>query len=480
MQITGHISPPDMHLKVVTIGDSILERPAAPVTRFNRSLGQLLDRMAATMYHERGVGLAAVQVGESRRAVVVDLGEGPVDLVNPEITHRRGASEEFEGCLSVPGYTGKVTRPEEVTVSAQDRSGEKIWLNAEGMAARILCHEIDHLEGRLFVDIAEDVMPMNPETRLRVVFMGTPEFAAIVLARLLRANCRVVGAVTAPDRRRGRGQKVRPTPVKELALEHNITVLQPEPGDDEELARHLRWLDPDVIVTAAYGRILDREVLDIPELGCLNVHASLLPRYRGAAPIQRQLLAGEEETGVSIIRMDEGMDTGPILAQREMEVRAGDDAGSLHDRLAFLGGNEVVTVLRELARGESSPRAQDHELATYAPKIGRDETEIDWSGSATGIVNQIRAFSPRPGAWTLWRGERIRILRASPGDGCGGRPGEVIEVDPGGIRVATGDGACVLERVQVAGRQPTDVADFVNGYDMKPGEILGGVGGGSQ
>ncbi len=475
MQVTGHVSPPSKCMKVVTVGDPVLEGESRPVTRFNRSLGKLLDKMAATMYHQRGVGLAAVQVGVPQRIVVVDYGEGLMDLVNPEITHRAGSEKGFEGCLSVPGYMGEVARPTEVTVTAQDREGERVFVDVEGWAARVLCHEIDHLDGNLFIDRSEEIVRMDPRTRLRVVFMGTPEFAAIVLHEMIDANCAVVGAVTAPDRPRGRGQRPAPSPVKTLALESRIPVLQPETSaDDADLLRHLTWLEPDLIVTAAYGQILKKEILDLPRLGCINVHASLLPRYRGAAPIQRLLMDGETETGVTIISMDEGMDSGPILLQCALPVLDEDDAGTLHDRLAALGGDMVLEVMDALARGGIESEAQDHDLATYAPKISRGETEIDWSRTARDVVNQVRAFAPRPGAWTRWRGDRIKILLASEDDGSGG-VGEVLTVAPEGIRVGTGDGTCVLGRIQVPGRRPIPVEEFVNGYDMKPGEILGGA-----
>lgn len=477
MQVTGRISPPRMRMDVVIFGDPVLEGDSQPVTRFNRSLGRLLDRMAATMYHQRGVGLAAVQVGVPWRAVVADYGEGLMELVNPEITHRSGAEKGLEGCLSVPGYMGEVIRPTQVTVAARDRDGNRVWLDAEGWAARVLCHEIDHLDGDLFVDVAQRVVRLEPETHLRVVFMGTPEFSEIVLNAMVDANCRVVGVVTAPDRPRGRGQRLRASPVKERALESRIPVLQPESeADDEDLARHLCWLKPDLAVTAAYGRILTRKILEVPPLGCINVHASLLPRYRGAAPIQRQLLAGETEAGVTIIRMDEGMDTGPILLQRAVPVDEADDAGTLHDRLAALGGDMVLEAMRSLAGEGVEVEEQDDDLATYAPKIRRGETEIDWSQTAAGVVNQVRAFAPRPGAWTRWRGERIKVLRASKDEGAGGAAGEVLAVEADGIRVGAGEGTCVLTVIQVPGGRPMDVGDFVNGYDMKPGEILGGAG----
>lgn len=478
MRVTGRIAPPEERMDLLQFGDPLLERDSEPVSAFRSELAQLLDAMAATMYHNRGVGLAAVQVGVPRRVIVVDYGEGLQELINPEIISERGEEKAYEGCLSLPGYLGKVTRPTEVRVQAQDRRGRKIWLDGEGWAARVLCHEIDHLGGMLFPDRSRSLIKLGPETRLRLVFMGTPEFALPSLKTLVEHNCQVVGVVTAPDRPRGRGQKTQPTPVKEEALGARIPVIEPEsPDDDEELAELLRWLEPDLLVVAAYGRLLNREILSIPELYCINVHPSLLPRYRGAAPIQRQLLAGERESGVSIFRMDEGMDSGPVLRQERVQIGQDDDAGVLHDSLAELGAELLLETLKDIAAGEAHPVEQDHCRATYAPRITREELEIDWSLPADRVVNAVRAFSPRPGAWTWWRRQRMKVLGAQVVDeGIAGQPGCVCGISREGIIVAAGEGACRLKRIQLPGGRAMEIKDFLNGYDMDVGEVLGQQG----
>ncbi len=474
MQITGRIAPPEERMDLLVIGDPLLERESEPISKFEADLGQLLDAMAATMYHNRGVGLAAVQVGVPRRVIVVDYDEGLRELVNPEIISERGSKKAYEGCLSVPGYLGEVTRPTEVRVQARDRRGRKIWLDAEGWAARVLRHEIDHLGGMLFPDRSSSLVKLGPETRLRLVFMGSPEFAVPSLGALVEHNCQVVGVATAPDRPRGRGQKTRPTPVKERALDARIPVIEPESADDDQqLVQLLRCLEPDLIVVSAYGRLLAKDILDIPNLFCINIHPSLLPRYRGAAPIQRQILAGEMESGVSIFCMDEGMDSGPVLKQHRMQVKDEDDAGVLHDALAELGAELLIETLKDIAAGEAEPVEQDHCSATYAPKIDRDELQIDWSLPADRVVNTVRAFSPRPGAWTWWRGRRMKVLKAELTDDAGGQPGRVHRVCADGISVAAGEGACRLKRIQLPGGRPMEIMDFVNGYDMGVGEILG-------
>ncbi len=475
VKVSGVIVPPEERMDVITIGDRGLEREFEPVEKFNRRLGELLDRMAATMYHHRGAGLAASQVGIHKQMVVVDYGEGLIELVNPEILVEKGEETAFEGCLSVPGYLGEVTRPTELRLRAQDREGNTVWLDLTGWSARVLRHEIDHLQGCLFVDRSEGIIRLEPETQLRVVFMGTPEFSTYALQSLIEHNCTVVGAVTAPDRPRGRGQQMQPTPVKSLAEGARIPVLQPGDGDDEDLARHLRWLEPDVIVTCAYGRRLTPEILEIPERGCINAHPSLLPRYRGAAPIQRQLLAGEKETGVTVFFMREEMDAGPIIVQRATTIGSEEDAGALHDRLAALSGELLIAALKKIAAGDVGAREQDPARASYAGKISRSELKIDWNEPAGAVVNRVRAFSPRPGAWTAHRGQKLKVLQAGATSEFAesAQPGQVLRVGRSAIEVACGSGVCLLHAVQPAGSRVMDIADFVNGHDIGAGEVLG-------
>lgn len=248
----------------------------------------------------------------------------------------------------------------------------------------------------------------------RIVFAGTPEFAAIALDALISAGQQIVGAWTQPDRPAGRGMKLTPSAVKTLAVKHNIPVFQPHSLKSVEAQDELRALSPDLMIVAAYGLILPQVVLDIPRLGCLNIHGSLLPRWRGAAPIQRAILAGDHETGVCIMRMEAGLDTGAVLRAYATPIAADDTSGKLHDRLAALGATACVEVVRALQEGEHIDEvAQPEAGVTYAHKISVDEAKIDWSQSAEVIERAIRAFDPVPGAWTTWHGEKLKIWRAA-------------------------------------------------------------------
>ncbi|TAG82236.1 MAG: methionyl-tRNA formyltransferase [Burkholderiales bacterium] len=248
---------------------------------------------------------------------------------------------------------------------------------------------------------------------LRIVFAGTPEFAATALDALISSGRHIVGAWTQPDRPAGRGMKLTPSAVKTLALKHNIPVFQPHSLKSAEAQDELRALSPDLMIVAAYGLILPQVVLDIPRLGCLNIHGSLLPRWRGAAPIQRALLAGDHETGVCIMRMEAGLDTGAVLLERATPISAQDTSGTLHDRLAAIGAAACADVVRALQQGERAAEIpQPDEGVTYAHKISVDEAKIDWSQPADAIERAIRAFNPVPGAWTTWHGEKLKIWGA--------------------------------------------------------------------
>lgn len=305
---------------------------------------------------------------------------------------------------------------------------------------------------------------------LRLVFMGTPDFAAPSLSALVDAGHDVARVYTRPPRPAGRGGRARPTPVHECAARLGIAVRTPETlRADEELAR-LASLDPDAVVVAAYGLILPKPALDVPRLGCLNVHASLLPRWRGAAPIQRALMAGDAESGVSIMSMDEGVDTGPVYLQRRIPVSAKETAGSLHDRLARSGAELMVETLAGLRDGTLEPTAQPEEGATYAPRIERSEEEIDWRRSATEIDRRIRALAPAPGAWFRHAGERVKVFACAKTNGLSGAPGEVLDDS---LAVACGDGALRLDRLQREGRRAMDARAFLRGRPLPPGARLG-------
>ncbi len=309
----------------------------------------------------------------------------------------------------------------------------------------------------------------------RIVFMGTPVFAATILEGLLGDGWKVVGVVSQPDRPRGRGRKVVPSPVSEVARQAGIPLLQPvrlrEPGFLEALSE----LAPDLIVVAAYGRILPPEVLSLPRLGCYNVHASLLPAYRGASPIQWAIIRGETRTGITIFRMDEGMDTGDVLASEALEIEPGETAGALSERLARLAVRILTPALREVVSGRARLLPQEETGAGYAPLLKKSDGKIDWSLPAESIRNRIRGLDPWPGAFTTWRGRRLRVWEAEvePGGGRGGEPGEILSVEGGKVRVQTGEGILRLESVQLEGGKRMPVDRFLRGNRMEAGERLG-------
>jgi methionyl-tRNA formyltransferase len=309
----------------------------------------------------------------------------------------------------------------------------------------------------------------------RAVFMGTPEFAVPTLRRLLQAY-QVVGVVTQPDRPAGRGRKLQPPPVKELALAQGLPVLQPRSlRKDPAAVQAIADLEPDVIVVAAYGLILPQSVLDIPPHGCLNIHASLLPKYRGPAPIPAAILAGDGETGVTIMLMDAGMDTGPIIAQRRTPIHPDDTTASLSARLAELGAELLLEVLPGWLSGELTPQPQDDAQATYCGLIRKEDGGIDWTQPAEFIARQVRAYNPWPGAFTFWRGQRLKVLRARPVEApTDSPPGTVTLVErlPG---VITGEGVLLLEEVQLAGKRAMPADVFIRGHRDFVGSRLGQI-----
>ncbi|MEI6285196.1 MAG: methionyl-tRNA formyltransferase [Bacillota bacterium] len=305
----------------------------------------------------------------------------------------------------------------------------------------------------------------------RLVFMGTPEFAVPCLQALFDSGHDIVGVFTQPDRARGRGKKVAISPVKERALLLDVPVFQPEKLRDYDSQAHLQALNPDIIVVVAYGQILSQAILDMPAFGCINVHASLLPKYRGAAPIHRAIIDGETQTGIAIMLMDTGIDTGAVLATKKMEIMYGETTGELHDRLMNAGAELLVNALEQWFAGTITPQPQPQSGVTYAQKIDKLTERIDWRQSAPAVANLILGLNPWPGAFTVLGDKIIKIWRAGVCDiKFTGAPGEIVEVNRGGIFVMCGDGSIVIDELQFAGATKQKTADFVNSGKITRGE----------
>ncbi len=303
---------------------------------------------------------------------------------------------------------------------------------------------------------------------LKLAFMGTPDFAVPSLHSLLLAGHELRAVYCQPPRPAGRGKKLRPSPVQRYAEEMGLEVRCPTTLKDGEAQARFAALDLDAAVVAAYGLILPKAVLDAPRLGCLNVHASLLPRWRGAAPIQRAILEGDEESGVTIMQMDEGLDTGGILASDTTGITDKDTGESLHDRLALMGGPLLAGTLARLAAGEIEAIPQPEEGVTYAAKLTREEARLDWTADARRLERQVRAFTPWPGAWFEAKGERIRVLASEVAEGSG-TPGQLLDDR---LTVACGSGALRLTRVQRAGKAALDAQAFLRGFPLAKGDNL--------
>jgi methionyl-tRNA formyltransferase len=310
---------------------------------------------------------------------------------------------------------------------------------------------------------------------MRIMFMGTPTFAVPSLLALIESEYEVIAVVTQPDRPVGRKRVLTPPPVKEVAVAHGIPVYQPEKIRLQEGIDYVRSLSPDLIVTAAFGQILPKEILEIPRFGCINVHASLLPKYRGGAPIHQALIDGEKETGVTLMYMVEALDAGDMLASRRIPIADDDHVGSLFEKLSHIGAELVTETLPLLFAGKIIPVPQEESQATFAPTIKREQEQIDWRRTAVQIRNQIRGMHPWPVAFTIWRGQPMKVWWAELVENTPSnkRPGEVWDLTDEGIFIATGEGSLRLTEIQPAGKKRLHVAEFVHGRQMEIGEILG-------
>ncbi|NLK08790.1 MAG: methionyl-tRNA formyltransferase [Firmicutes bacterium] len=310
---------------------------------------------------------------------------------------------------------------------------------------------------------------------MRLVFMGTPDFAVPSFKALVDGGWDVVAVVTQPDRRRGRGQKVSYSPVKEFALEHSIPVLQPARVSNNDFIQELKEINPDAIIVVAFGQIIPPEIVHMPPHGCINVHASLLPKYRGAAPIHHAIIDGCRETGITTMLIDEGCDTGGILLKEAVPILESDTAGSLEKRLAPIGAKVLLETLDKLTQGELEPVAQDDAAASYAHKLKRDIGKIDWSCRGQAVVNLVRGVSPWPGAYTFHRGQMLKVWEASAQDQSAPEAsGTITDITDDGLCVAADDRLICLHVVQPPNRPRISGRDYANGYHVEVGEVLGG------
>ena len=305
----------------------------------------------------------------------------------------------------------------------------------------------------------------------RIIFAGTPEFAVASLQALVESGITPIAVLTQPDRPAGRGKQLTASPVKRFAQDRSIPVLQPNTLRDEKMAAELAALGPDLMIVAAYGLILPQNVLDIPTHGCLNVHASLLPRWRGAAPIQAAILAGDTETGVCLMSMTAGLDCGPVFAREAMAIGEQETAGELHDRLAAAGGVLLMKHLHEILDGSLEATGQDEDRATYAPKIKNSDAELDWQRPADELARAVRAYNPVPGAWFMLGDERIKCWDAEACRGNDAAPGTIVEAGRDGVAIACGDGVLRMRRLQRPGKRPVTAAEFAGQVDLGGGRL---------
>ena len=309
---------------------------------------------------------------------------------------------------------------------------------------------------------------------MKIMFMGTPEISAVCLSELIASDNEIAAVVTGKDKPRGRGNVMTPTAVKALAVQHDIPVYTPDTLRSDEFAELLKTVDPDLIAVVAYGKILPKNVLEYPRYGCINLHVSLLPKYRGAAPMQRAIMEGERETGVTVMHMAEGLDTGDIISQEIFPIGREDDFEAIHDRSAAVGGKLLVKTVKAIEDGTATRTPQDDALATYAAKIEKSDCKIDFSMSAQRLDAIIRGVTPIPGAFAYLNGKMLKIYKASPVKG-NGNPGEVIAVDSkgqGSFTVACGDGALLVSGVIPEGKGKMGAGDFVRGRKIQLGDVL--------
>lgn len=457
-------------LPIITVPNELLRRKGAKITVFDKKLHDLIDDMTVTLISKNGLGLAAPQVGASLQVCLIyDEEKNKIyELINPQILETKGECLDVEGCLSIPDTYGLVKRPEFIKVKYYDRHGKECSLTAKDYLARIFFHEIDHLHGNLFVDIADKILTLEEllhyqHRQQKIIFMGTPEFSVPILRNLVAAGYNVVAVVTQPDRLVGRKKILTASPVKLEAQKLNIPVLQPESIKSKNAITTILDYDPDLIITAAYGQIVPREIIEYPEFRSINVHASLLPKYRGGAPIHHAIINGEQKTGITIIYMTEKLDAGDMLAQHNIDISEDDDVYSMHNKLSQLGSKVLEATLPNIFNSEITAQSQNIEQVTYAPNIHRKDERIIWAKTGNEVYNQIRGLSPWPIAYTMLNGQIIKIRTSEKiVSEKAGIPGQIMEVHEDGFIVATNDKMFIkVTAWQIAGKKSMQPAKLV-------------------
>jgi methionyl-tRNA formyltransferase len=462
--------------RIVNYPAEILEKPCRAVVKFDRKLGKLLDDMYETMIEHDGVGLAAPQIGMDERIAIVDIDDesGTIEMINPRILKASGEQIGPEGCLSFPDLYGEVMRANYVMIEALDRKGRKYTLEAEGFLARALQHEIDHLDGILFTSkviryLDQEELKGGEAKMMKIVFMGTPDFSVPVLRQIIDDGYDVIGVVTQPDRPVGRKRVLTPPPVKVEALKHGIPVFQPEKIRQREELDQILSLQPDLIVTAAFGQILPKELLEAPQHGCINVHASLLPELRGGAPIHYAIIQGKKKTGITIMYMVEKLDAGDILSSVEVPITDEDNVGTMHEKLSQAGAELLSKTLPLLLVGSLTPIPQNNAKATFAANIKHEQEKIDWTKSGEEIYDHIRGLNPWPGAFTSMDGHVWKIWSSEKIFGTSKEmPGTILKVEQDGITVSTGNETAIkIKEIQPSGKTKMTSEVFLRGAGSK-------------
>ncbi len=441
--------------KIITYPAKNLRKPCSPYEgKFDDSLKQTAAKMFKIMAKNNGIGLSANQIGLKLCMSVIDIRsslhekerkkEKPIILINPKIVKRSQKTEQLEeGCLSVPNLYGQVSRPEKIKVEFQNQFGKKQTLKAEGLLSRVIQHECDHLSGKLFIDKVEpgtlrEVTPEDICRDLSIVFIGTSAFGLPALEELVKNKVIPKLIITEPGKRAGRGRKLKSSPIKNYAEKYHFNIL--EPRKILSAKNKIKEIEPDLIVVAAYGQIIPKSILNIPKLGSINIHPSLLPKYRGPSPVASAILARDTETGVTIMLMDEKIDHGPIIDQKKVKINDADITPNLQAKLAKIGAGLMIKAIRNFANGNIKFKKQNERLASKAKKFTKEDGKINWQEKPETIDAKVRAFTGWPGTYTKINNKRLIIKKT--------------HLD---------NGKLYIDEVQPEGKKAMNFADFLRG-----------------